>query len=190
MKRVLVIVFFSYCTFLAVLIAASGITTAVQTKAMPAVLLFLPVPLYFLFRIAASIRAPKRSTLYQETGSGKTGIWGIAVVFVALVSIGLFSVSRSHNKQTTLPAEQPTPTREERPKPSPTLQTTIMITTKDNTTINIRKQPSQTADIIGKAKANQTFILVSQQDQWYQVKLENEDTGWIHQSLATIQETP
>ena len=49
---------------------------------------------------------------------------------------------------------------------------------------NIRRQPSLEADIIGEAFANQSYTYVQKIDQWYEIQLTENTTGFVHADYA------
>lgn len=109
-------------------------------------------------------------------------VW-LGVVAVALaVILPLYSLignlnTSSSSSQPSSPAPQtvispsPTPTPKEQKKSLKILETGVGY-------LNIRKEPSLTADIIGKAKQTETLEYLQKEGKWYQIQLED-GTGWV-----------
>ena len=56
--------------------------------------------------------------------------------------------------------------------------------------INIRKDPSTTAAKVGELPAGQTLLVVDEYDGWCQVKIDNQQFGWVSLSVVTLTNTP
>lgn len=53
-----------------------------------------------------------------------------------------------------------------------------------NPTVNVRSGASTSSPIVFKAQKGTPFQVLKKQDQWYQIKHADGDTGWIHSSVV------
>ena len=51
---------------------------------------------------------------------------------------------------------------------------------------NVRSEPSTAGSIIGNAKSNQVYDLLSTSGSWYKIRLEDGKEGWIANGMATV----
>jgi len=170
MKKILLY----YCSLLAVFITISGILINSNLKNISTQLVFLPVPLYFLYTLVSQFRQPKKLV--------------IGGLFLAiLLAIGLVNVSKSVVK---VPPSPPPPAVQKAVEPEATQETPKLIIKIDDpkSWVNIRQEASTSAKIIGKAKHNQIYQSLSKENDWYQIEFKNTNTGWIHQDFVEILE--
>jgi len=52
--------------------------------------------------------------------------------------------------------------------------------------INVRKSPSTDAQVISKINKFDRFIVVGRFNDWFKIKLENDETGWVNDQFAII----
>lgn len=110
-------------------------------------------------------------------------------VFLVLLGLGLRNIHTANASINTSITQTPTKTSvlsestSVTPTPSPSHQPKITVVVKtgdQSATVNIRKEPSTNAPVIGKATNGQTFEMVSiVESAWYEVKLEDGSVGYI-----------
>ena len=63
----------------------------------------------------------------------------------------------------------------------------VIIKTEDGSMVNIRQNPTTQSEEIGKAKDGETFEFVSMNSGWYEVKLDDNSTGFVSADYAQIE---
>lgn len=121
-----------------------------------------------------------------------------AVIFLLLTSLSIRNIHLSQAKAATAIASnnieqsqnvlsatdsQATPS----PTPEPKLTVVVKTAAGYNST-NIRSAPDVSAEKIGEAANGQSFEVISQKGDWYEVKLENGLSGFIYSKSTYIQQ--
>lgn len=78
----------------------------------------------------------------------------------------------------------PTPTPTASPSASPTPSATITIQETPTGFLRVRKDPSVTADEVGRVNPGDTFSVLAEQETWFQIKLPSGVLGWVSNQYA------
>jgi TonB family protein len=96
-----------------------------------------------------------------------------AIVFVSLI---LASCSSTQPPPPPAPVPQPVA-----PSTSEVVIGTVRVTA---TALNVRKDPSTSAEILGLVKKGQKLALLANGDEWAKVRLEDGSVGWVTQQYV------
>lgn len=116
------------------------------------------------------------------------------VIFLILLGLGLRHINVANASIAQAPAKTSVLSEStvSTPSPTPTAATKITVAVKimDGTgSVNIRKEPTTSSPIIGKATNGQIFEMVSiVESTWYEVKMDNGSAGYIS-SKYIVQQT-
>jgi len=184
--------FFYYATLASILISFSGFASSKNTGQLLFQFLFLPITLYF---VIALVTRSGHSTFAPP--HAKRFFLVSLIVFLIFFATSLYRLFT--NPQTPPPKAQtttgikltpstsasPSATPEETPPPPTTPTVTFDLSDPDNRA-NIREEPSTDSPIILKANADDSFPLVSENENWYQILLPDDSTGWVSTDIAII----
>ncbi len=116
-------------------------------------------------------------------------------VFVLLFALGMRNIVTISAANSTTPTAPTVLGTETTPPPTPTVEQVtpkpilVQVTTGDEAIkVNIRETPAANAKIIGKAKNNDTFELVSRGPEWHEVKYASV-SGFISTTYITVLDT-
>ena len=104
------------------------------------------------------------------------------VVFLLLMALGLRNIAtyaqKNHKPLPSANSGVLSETKKAIPETIP--MDTVTVEAEDNSLVNIRKEATTSAQIIGRAKDGDSFELVSADLDWYQVKLASGSAGFIY----------
>jgi putative transposase len=117
------------------------------------------------------------------------------VVFILLFSVGIRNVFTSTVKTTESVASLPSPTPQVAGEKdttkgevkTETKQVVIKIT-DGSSGVNIREKPTTKSAKVGKANDGDIFELISQESNWYQIKLDDGSTAFVSAGYAQIEQ--
>ncbi|MDP3770030.1 MAG: SH3 domain-containing protein [bacterium] len=52
--------------------------------------------------------------------------------------------------------------------------------------VNMRSRPSLDAEVIGKINPGDTYIFIEQKNEWYRIRLANDEEGWVYERYIRI----
>lgn len=178
-----------YCFIISLFITVSGVLTSVGNETFLLQLFFLPVTLTLGYAIV------KRKIPTLSPIGSKTFLFAM-LVFLLLFSVSFVRVLTASNQQasnrhgeteTVIPATiSPTPTLIKQ-------QFILLKSEYEEAQVNIRKEATLSASIIGKAKYDEQYPVVAKDGEWYEVVLEDKTHGFIHEDFvfeATPEATP
>jgi putative transposase len=127
-------------------------------------------------------------------------IFAISVVFLVLLGMGLrnIKISNSGNLAASSPNTSPvlsesteaTNPAEPAPASEPKTKTMVIVKTPEGSDfVNIRQSPTVDSEKIGTAKNGESFELVSEDSGWYQIRLPNDQTGFILSELGYLEQS-
>lgn len=172
-----------FCTLLAVFITISGIVIAKTMEGFLLQLLFFPITLFLVKSSFDQIFRKKPTAPNITMKRSKSFFLTSTIVFFLLMFIGIRSVARSQS----IDEENITTIEVEKADNSTVVETIknneshILVIKADNprAIINIRETPSEISPIINQARVGQEFEFLSTKDDWYEIKIDDEKTGWI-----------
>lgn len=133
-----------------------------------------------------------------------------SVIFLLLLTFGIRNVmiSTAADLNSTTPSDvlsateetiptiavsnipSPTPSPTAIPTATPTIEApkkTLTVKITDGAeSVNIRKNPILSSEIIGQAKDGEVFEIVATYPKWYGIKLADESTGYIHTTYVVV----
>lgn len=147
------------------------------------VIIFLPVPLYFIFSFFKKLR---KKNIYENDKANPINFTIGLVLFAFLLSFGVYNVFFVKKAISPIAQDAPKPILQiSKQKNNTTLPKEITIKTDiPGSTINIRETASSSAAVLEKGQDGETFKVISQIEDWYSVSLENGKTGWIRKELT------
>ena len=99
-----------------------------------------------------------------------------------VVVIVLVMAACSSSTPPPAPSAEPAAAAEEAPSPEPPPVGVVRVTA---TTLNVRRQPSTTADVLQKVNKGERLTLLSVGNDWMQVQLANGSRGWVSSDFVT-----
>lgn len=108
-------------------------------------------------------------------------VW-VGVVAVALaVILPLYSLIGSLNKTPSTPPPVVTQAIvEASPSAALVAEKKVEILTTETDFLNVRREPSLTAEILKQAKPGETYLFLKKEEEWYQIEFEDKTTGWVY----------
>lgn len=101
-----------------------------------------------------------------------------------LLALPLLALAIACSSSSTPPlaAPEPAPVAEAVPSPEPPPVGVVRVTAS---TLNVRRQPSTTADVLQKVAKGDRLTLLSVGNDWMQVQLANGSRGWVSSDFVT-----
>lgn len=190
-KEILARFFLIAATILAVLISVSGTLSISSSQDLIFQVMFLPVALFFVFEFIQVFFISKRN-LSETLIEGKKGLLiGIFVIILfAYLTKTLNIINKKKEKDPTpqVQTEMSLPQKTEENKPKEENTKFITITTKNpQTLVNVRKDPTTNSEIIQKVKRDETYPLIATEKDWYQIKLDENNYGWVFKDYVKLE---
>lgn len=173
-----------FCTILAVFITVSGIVIATTMQGFLLQLLFLPITLFLVKSSFDQIIRKKSSAPNITLKRSKSFFATSAIIFFLLMFIGIRSVARSmenqENELTTISLDEDNKTIIiDTSKDGENKKILIIKADNPKAIVNIREAANDTSPIIYQARVGQEFEFLSTNDDWYEIKVDEETIGWI-----------
>lgn len=183
-KNIISKLFLFLVTGAAILITISGfLTTAGENLLFQ--LLFLPVTAYLLY---ASFQTLKKGQLEVVLSQKKTGLFFFFLLFFVLSLIAINNLRHSGEKTPSSTSQEEMVLPPSSPQPTLKTERKVIITTENpNDKVNLREAPSTDAKVIARVGQDEKFILIQEEGDWYQVKLED-SFGYLFRKYAAILE--
>jgi len=99
--------------------------------------------------------------------------------FAVLLATGLFAACA------TAPPPAPPPAPEPPPSAAPAPAQSIGTVTVTASALNVRRDPSNTGDVITLARRGERLTLLATTESWMKVRLESGETGWVSSQHVT-----
>ena len=184
---------FIYSAILAIFISASGISNVRNIDSALFQLAFLPVPLYFVGSFFGYLIQLKRQKGKESLPLGAGFSLGKGrVMFIIIIFLVLLATS---TRRILTSAENPPETEQKREginikdyiKEKP--KKFVVIKADDaSSEINVREEPSTASEILDKVTPEEEYEYKSENEDWFEIVLDEEKTGWIHKDYASIVE--
>jgi hypothetical protein len=120
-----------------------------------------------------------------------------AAFYLLLIGIGFNHVktSKAININSEISLSEPTPqvagSEDQKPEPTPneilqpdSSDKKMVVVVSGTEEVNIRKEPTTNSEIFSKAKDGDTFNFISKVDNWYQIKIDENNTAYISDRYA------
>ncbi len=148
--------------------------------------IFLPVPLYFIFAIVKRIR--NKNANENKSKTSFVSFLLVFIFFLLMLFVGFYNVFIAKKQTASVAKSQKSviiiPTKKAAPLPAEI----IVKTDSGKSLVNVRKDATSSAEIMVKVRDNQTFKVISEKSGWLEIALDNGTTGWISKELAQIKE--
>lgn len=174
-----------YCTLLALFINISGLSAARHPQDYLLQAVFLPVTLFLIHSSIQLLISKKNKNVPEIPSAGKPA----AAVFLLLFLLLIAFLARLTNSQpqgiiSPLPdSGEVTPSVT--PTPTTVIPQKVIITTENpSIAVNIREKPASSSAILAKIKSGAVFPCSDAKEGWYQIKLENNRTGWVYSEFV------
>jgi uncharacterized protein YgiM (DUF1202 family) len=105
-----------------------------------------------------------------------------SLALTAALTATLFAAACSSSTPPPAPSPESTPVADEAPSPEPPPVGVVRVTAN---TLNVRRQPSTTADVLQKVNKGERLTLLSVGNDWMQVQLANGSRGWVSSDFVT-----
>jgi len=191
-----------YCFLLAVFITISGIVSAKSFSELLPQVVFLPVTIYLGFMAVKTLRQKKlKKAEKRNGGKGRLRLtkayFYILLVFSILLAISIIHVfkdtqSKIATNNTPQSINNSPPSISATPIPFSKLENQIdqvqyVYVNPDNelSVVNIHDSPSVLAKVIKKAKYNDKYKLIEEDDRWYKIELEDMSFGYLSKEVST-----
>jgi len=113
----------------------------------------------------------------------KPRLLALAAAALVCVLTGVFAAAcSSSSTPPPAPAVETPPATAEAPSPEPPPVGVVRVTAS---TLNVRRQPSTTADVLQKVSEGARLTLLSVGNDWMQVQLPNGSRGWVSSAFVT-----
>jgi N-acetylmuramoyl-L-alanine amidase len=73
------------------------------------------------------------------------------------------------------------------PDPQPPSDAMVLVTVGEESTLNVRSIPSASGAVVDMLFGGDKLPLVKEEGEWYQVRFEDETTGWISKKFSVIE---
>lgn len=184
--------FLAYCTLLALFISLSGFVSAKETQDLLLQSAFLPVTLFLVYSFFKSFSNPGKNEINPTPPSSKESrktVIIITTIFFILIVVGgrkVISPPKKEINKITLP--HPTQIAEPMLEPSP-LPLTVKIYS-DNPPIPVyaREKPASDSAVLARLIPGAVVSCLGQEENWFQVRLENGYTGWVLGDYLTFEQ--
>jgi hypothetical protein len=176
-------IFMYVSTMLALFITISGTIMVKSIEGTILQILFLPITIFLVISSINQLFYKTPSSPNIRLKTSKSFFMTAFIVFVLLMFLGVRSVARSQSK-----AEDNITTIELKK----TEDTTIVETTENNepsvliiqadnpkAVVSVRKLPNELSPIIYQAKVGEELVFIRREEDWYEVQLDEEKTGWL-----------
>jgi hypothetical protein len=178
-------ILFYYCTLFSITVAVSGIILNLNSERLVFQLVFLPVPLFFITLLVSELK--RKNTNTEGSRTNPIGVATVLILFLLLFGIGFYNAFTARpiqkvttEKKQTSQITTPTPT-------IPKERILIVKTDFESSMVNIREEASKSAKIVAKIQSGKNFTILSEEEGWYKIQLNKEETGWINKELVEIQ---
>jgi TonB family protein len=101
---------------------------------------------------------------------------------LAAILIGVLATSCTSSTQPPAAPVETAPVAAEAPSPEPPPVGVVRVTAS---TLNVRRQPATTADVLQKVNQGDRLTLLSVGNDWMQVQLPNGSRGWVSSNFVT-----
>lgn len=182
------IAFLLLCTFLSVVISLSGTVLINDLTSLIFQLLFLPVTVYLLITSINVIFFKGKNIPDMHFATSKAFI---TISLITFVIISVFVVKNIRSKQTSDSVQNKETnttvikvnTDKTNEVDSSEIDTEIKEITLysdiPNELISIRENPTENAKIIKQGTTGAKFELLSETDEWYEIKIDENKNGWV-----------
>lgn len=195
LKKILSIVFFSYCVLASLFIAVSGAFTIRSHQSVVFQILFLPLVAYFIIEILLQLRGGFSEKNWSFLFSKRRMIASV-IIFLVFVFGGILKITIAVKKtDTTNPEPDKTAliyNKSTSPSPfgNPEPKRLEIVINDGSPAVNIRKSATLYSPIVAETKVKDIFELVKKEGQWYEIKLNENETGYIFENyIKIIEET-
>ena len=194
-RKILSILFFTYCVIASVFLTISGVFTARTAGSVIFQILFLPVVAYFVIETLARIR--KKPASKENTPSlSKKQITTVVAIYFILLFFGIVNVNlKAQNDNQTVPSQDlPSsspliyPANQDGPSTPQEANTKLIVVIKDGSpSVNIIEKASVYSNVIGKAQNGEVYEYTQKINEWYEIKINDEEVGYIFEDYIEIE---
>lgn len=163
----------------------SGVLNSEDWSMLLFQLLFLPVTFYFCFQLLIRTLGRRNQKNANNPASYQRSTATIvAIVFLLLLTVAIIKVNKP-KPAVSKPKPNPTKTAKFTPKPTPVFH--VVIKNQDfQEPINIYQNATSSSEIVGTANTSSKYQLVSEQNNWYKIVLNNNLKGFINKQFVKI----
>lgn len=175
-------ILFFYSLALALFISISGFLGTKRPEDMTIQLIFLPVVLYFFIKFLKLIRK-------KEGLGGNLRMEAIIfsiIILIMLIGINIKRVFFENETASLTPIQISVPTTNSSPTPKEKLKKVVIAIEDGSPSVNIREKATIYSEILKKAEEGNTFEFVEEEKEWFKIKLEENNFGYVAKKYAKL----
>lgn len=184
---------FIYCSLFVIVLLISGLSSVRSFSSFTTQLLFLPISGHFIYEIIKRFKKDTSGLGHTKHGyshtSKKVLIPIVASLFFLLLIISVLKIGTKSAGTIISPLSQISSVP--KAKSSPNLASdsakikTLSISAEDNETkVNIYEKASALSKIVHKAADNDSFQILSYENKWYKIVINDKINGYVHEHFA------
>lgn len=184
---------FIYCSLFVIVLLISGLSSAHSFSSFTTQLLFLPISGHFIYEIIMRLKKNSSDSRRAKHGYSHTSkkilIPFVACLFFLLLIISVLKIGTKSASTIISPLSQISSMP--KAKSSPNLASgsanikTLSITAEDTEAkVNIYEKASALSKIVHKAADNDSFKILSYENKWYKIVINDKTNGYVHEHFA------